>query len=325
MPDGEERLKRLMYLSELRNRSLRPLDKRGPVSYDRVLFLNDVFFDPVDALQLLFSTNLGPDGRAGYVATCALDFHDNPFKFYDLFATRDLEGYSMGVPFFPFFSSAGAAVSRHDILAQKDAVRVKSCWSGMAAFDAKYIQPQSSADHAGGDKIGYANVDPTDPRPASAPARFRAEPEIFFDACECCLLMADTLKVAQGTTDISTDGGIYVNPYVRVAYSESVLWKLKYSRRIERLYSPLQWLVNSLAGMPTYNPHREVLEGQQFQEEVWRPDLQSPAGGDWEMRNRTARNGMYCGVREMQLITQGERSWESNWENVMIPDGRSLF
>ena len=52
----------------------------------------------------------------------------NPFKFYGTFASRDLEGYSMGLPIYPWFSSAGKAQSRQDVLDQKDAVRVRSCW-----------------------------------------------------------------------------------------------------------------------------------------------------------------------------------------------------
>src|SRR5450432_3306370 len=93
----------------------------------------------IDAAQLLFSTNIGSNGRSQFVAACALDY-TNPFKFYNLFVTRDLEGYSMGVPFYPILSNTGKAQSRSDILSQKDAVRVKSCWSGMIAMQAHYIQ-----------------------------------------------------------------------------------------------------------------------------------------------------------------------------------------
>ena len=87
-------------------------------------------FHPLDAAQLLFSTNVGRDGKAQYLAACGLDYN-NPFKFYDLFVTRDLEGYSMGLPFYPIFSNAGKAQSRSHMLSQSDAVPVKSCWSGM--------------------------------------------------------------------------------------------------------------------------------------------------------------------------------------------------
>ena len=47
---------------------------KNPEKYDKVLFLNDVVFDPVQALHLMFSTNGG-----NYKAACGMDFI-NPFK-----------------------------------------------------------------------------------------------------------------------------------------------------------------------------------------------------------------------------------------------------
>lgn len=102
MPDGSERTKRIAYLAEVRNRALRPLQTKEAVRYDKLLFLNDVVFDPIEAVQLLFSTNANEHGRSSYLAACAVDFI-NPFKFYDTFATRDAEGYSLGLPFSPGF------------------------------------------------------------------------------------------------------------------------------------------------------------------------------------------------------------------------------
>lgn len=88
----------------------------------------------------MFSTNVDKDGKARYHAACAADFI-NPFKYYDTFATRDHEGRRIGLPVFPWFTSAGKGDSRRDVLNQKDAVRVRSCWGGMAVFDAKWFQP----------------------------------------------------------------------------------------------------------------------------------------------------------------------------------------
>ncbi len=123
-------MKRIAFLAEVRNRALRPLEADPTTRYDKLLFINDVFFNPIDAVQLLFSTNVGSSGRAEYGAACAVDFI-NAFKFYDRFATRDFEGYTMGIPFFPWFTDAGEAVSRRDVLEGKDAVRVRACWGGM--------------------------------------------------------------------------------------------------------------------------------------------------------------------------------------------------
>ncbi|MCJ1411798.1 hypothetical protein MMC19_005890 [Ptychographa xylographoides] len=323
LQDGSVRHKRIPYLSEMRNRALRPLDRHSNRTYDKVLILNDVFFNPIDAAQLLFSTNIGEKGRPEYTAACAVDFI-NPFKFYDTYATRDLAGYSMGVPFYPWFSSAGQAQSRHDVLDQKDSVRVKSCWGGMVAFDAKYLQSNTKHIPAGFEDIGAHTISPYNPKPVSAPVRFRAEPEVYFDACECCLLHADVLRISSPSA-VAEDSGIYLNPFVRVAYSSSTLSWLSFTRRFERLYSIVQWIVNTLARMPTYNAHRAVEEGELFQEEVWVGSADGIGGGSWQVMNRTARNGLYCGVREMQILLKKDRKEDKNWMNTQIPRGRRLW
>ena len=323
LPDGSERHKRIPYLAEMRNRALRPLDKYSKKTYDKVLILNDVFFDPLDVAQLLFSTHIGPDGKADYLAACAVDFI-NPFKFYDTYATRDLEGYSMGVPFYPWFSTAGSSQSRQDVLNQKDAVRVKSCWGGMVVYDAKHLQSLSKELPDGFQDIGSHDISPSSPKPVTAPVRFRSEPEIFFDACECCLLHADVLRVAK-PGNVEDDTGIYLNPFVRVAYGPATLSWLRFTRRFERLYNIPHRIVSVLARLPTYNPHRAVEEGEQFDEEVWVSDATARSGGSWQITNRTARNGLYCGVREMQILLQKQRTEDKNWMNTPIPAGRRLW
>lgn len=320
LPDGTERMKRLSYLSEMRNRPLRPLDRfrtdTGIVEFDKVLFLNDVVFHTIDAAQLLFSTNVGDDGRAHYLSVCALDY-DKPYKFYDLYAQRDAEGYSNGVPIFPIFSTAGHAYSREDMLMQRDAVRVSGCWSGMVAMQAKYVQnlradlpTPTFAD------IGAHVVNPAQPTPVSAPVRFRYEPEIFFDACECCLFLADVSTAAR--KDNAKDQETFVNPYVRVAYEDSVLTWLHRVKRWERLFTIPQRIASYFAGLPRNNPYREVAEGEPFTEEVWKDD-------HWELVNRTGRNGMFCSVREMQLIIQEARTGDKNWKNFPMPPGQQLW
>ncbi|KAI5781267.1 cryptococcal mannosyltransferase 1-domain-containing protein [Geopyxis carbonaria] len=164
---GESYVKRIAYLAEVRNRALLPLLGDIPSlsawhqpaypPYARILFLNDVVFEPTELVHLLFSTH---GGR--YAAACGADFI-NPFKFYDTFATRDAAGFHIGVPFFPFFATpaARAAVRR-----ASDAVEVASCWGGAVAFNASYF-------------TGEAAV------------RFRSEPEPWWDASECCLVHAD--------------------------------------------------------------------------------------------------------------------------------------
>lgn len=322
LPDGSERMKRLSYLSEMRNRALRPLDRfrddSGVVPFDKVLFMNDVMFHTVDAAQLLFNTNLGEDGRTHYLSTCALDY-GNPFKFYDLYAQRDAEGYSNGVPIFPIFSTAGAGLSRADMLAQKDAVRVTGCWSGMVAMQAKYVQNlDASLPTPGFQDVGAHVIDPDHPHAIEAPVRFRHEPEVFVDACECCLFLADVSTAAR--KDAAPDQGVFVNPYVRVAYDDHTLRWLHRVKWWERLFVVPHRIVSSLAGLPRNNPYREVAEGDPFVEEVW-----SVAENRWELVNRTGRSGLFCAVREMQLINTEARTGDKNWADAAMPAGQQLW
>lgn len=320
MPDGTERMKRLSYLSEMRNRALRPLDRlrdgSGIVPFDKVLFMNDVVFHTVDAAQLLFSTNVGADGRTHYLSTCALDY-DNPFKFYDLYAQRDAEGFSNGVPIYPIFSTAGQGLSRADMLAQKDAVRVSGCWSGMVAMQARYVQNlDASLPTPKFQEIGAHVIDPAHPVPVEAPVRFRHEPEVFFDACECCLFLADVSTAAR--KDGAVDQGVFVNPYVRVAYDEWVLRWLHRAKWWERLFVVPHRIISWFSGLPRNNPYREVQEGEPFVEEIWREN-------HWELVNRTGRSGLFCAVREMQLIIEEARTGDKNWRNYPMPPGQHLW
>ncbi|KAL3475296.1 cryptococcal mannosyltransferase 1-domain-containing protein [Aspergillus californicus] len=232
-PEGTENIKRITYLAEARNRALQPLDK-SVVYFDKLLYLNDVAFNPVDALQLLFSTNINEHGKAQYRAACAVDFI-NPFKFYDTYATRDSEGYSMGLPFFPWFSDSGSGQSRKAVLSGTDAVPVRSCWGVMTAFDAQFLQKNIK----------------TEPEVAgkSLPARFRTlqDVNLFWDASECCLIHADIQPPLYTTDQITEITGIYINPF---------------------LFSFLHNAGNHLVGLPWYNPRREI-PGQRVEEAVF--------------------------------------------------------
>ncbi|ORY63897.1 cryptococcal mannosyltransferase 1-domain-containing protein [Pseudomassariella vexata] len=321
MPDGSDRVKRLSYLSEMRNRALRPIDTYDPDvgTFDKILFLNDVAFRPVDAMQLLFSTNLGLDGKTHYLSVCGLDYN-NPFLFYDLYAQRDAEGFSNGLPIFPIFSNAGHGISRAAMMAQSDAVPVTACWGGIVAMQAKYVQNMNqSLPDPDFQSIGSHVIDPASPRNVTSPVRFRYEPEIFFDACECCLFLADVAQVAR--KEDAKEVGTYVNPYVRVAYDESVLGWIPWVQRWERLFSVPQAILTYVLNLPTHNPHRTVEEQDGFMEEVW---VGKGDKGHWELVQREARNGLLCGVREMQLISEGVRGGDVNWENTVMPPGQTL-
>ncbi|KAL9006229.1 MAG: hypothetical protein Q9188_001001 [Gyalolechia gomerana] len=316
LPDGSERTKRIAYLAEMRNRALRPLDKPVRVKYDKLLFLNDIVFDPIEVIQLLFSTNADGNGKSSYLAACAVDFI-NPFKFYDTFATRDAEGHSMGVPFFPWFSNAGQGISRKDVLDGKDAVRVKSCWGGIAAFDASYFQANWTEE---GENLPSANTSLARATDSARPIRFRAESDLFWEASECCLVHADLQHASHRTLD-EEDVGIYINPYVRVAYGTRTLWWLGLTRRFEKLYSIPHNMINHLVGMPRSNPRRIEVGGKEFKERVWVDDKGLVAGGSFQEVSRMAESGGYCGFRTLQLIKDTVRKGEKNWETVPVPPG----
>ena len=315
VPTGERRMKRIAFLAEVRNRALRPLYLDPSIRYDKLLFINDVIFNPIDAANLLFSTNVNSEGRAQYDAACAVDFI-NPFKFYDTYATRDLEGFSMGIPFFPWFSNAGKSTSRQDVLAQKDAVRVRSCWGGMTAFDAKWFQ--GNGDLADSNVAGLQ----------LSPLHFRYEEDSFWDASECCLIQADLTYLHHGRNS-TTDTGIVTNPYVRVAYDLGTLRWLPYTRRVERLYPFIHNLLNHLAGLPYNNPRRLEQPGDEVVEQVWKYDenkgiLKSgatdgvPKGSYHEVR-RVATPGKFCGSRNLLVLVDNAKEGEKKWMNVPLP------
>jgi len=318
MPDGTTRTKRIAFLAELRNRALRPLDKfsgaDGLVKYDKVMFLNDVSFQPMEAVHLILNTNAGPDGRPRYLAACALDFA-HPWAMYDNYALRDAEGYAQYVNIFPFFNSKGRGESRAGIFAQTDAVRVKACWGGMMVVQGKYVQNLKEELPSPNFQSLQAHViEPDKPANIEAPVRFRYEPEPYYDACESCLFPADVAAVA--TRERADETGMYVNPYVRTAYTEAILNWLPKARRVERLMTPLFTLFTW--SMPNdVHPYRQVSEGDKFTEEMW-------DGENWQLKERRGRSGMFCGVREMQTLRRSQRKRGRNWWDTKMPPGQKL-
>lgn len=294
LPTGEKRVKRIAFLAEIRNKALEPLRKGGKAvvggkKWDKVLFINDVHFDAEGALRLLWGTNVNEaTGKAEYKAVCAADFVTS-WKYYDTFATRDAEGFSLGVPIFPWFSSEGEAVSRKDILQGKDAVRVKSCWGGMVAFDGRYFQADNDSEistpstSASQHKPATNKAGDTGIRIPSLPLTFRSEPEPFWDSSECCLIHADIMalpfyppKSPNHDTDISIaqvkeiyDMGIYMNPFVRVAYDTHSFKWMWLTKRFERAFALPQKIINYFASMPRFNYRRTEKEGQSIPDELW--------------------------------------------------------
>lgn len=199
----------------------------NPHLTSRVLFLNDVVFSPRELMHLLFSTRGG-----NYSAACGIDYI-NPFKYYDTFATRDPDGYPLGVPFFPYFATPGP---RAQILNTNPEINVSSCWGGVVAFNASVFT-----------------------RTSPSPIRFRAEKEPYWDASECCLVHAD----------IADPTHTFINPFIRCAYDRSTFDWLPFVRRVERTFSAPHRLVVWALGMPWAGTRRGEVEGAVVEERIW--------------------------------------------------------
>lgn len=376
LPTGEKRVKRIAFLAEVRNKALEPMlkGKGKKRKWDKVLFINDVYFEPQGALRLLWGTNVNERGESEYKAVCAADFVTS-WKYYDTFATRDAEGFSIGVPIFPWFSAEGEAATRKDLLAGKDAVRVKSCWGGMVAFDGRYFQNStpgewssiSASKHGKADNDKSENTANNGLGTPQLPLRFRSEPEPFWDSSECCLIHADIMSLPSfpgKTSDKSAsrggdkwDTGIYMNPYVRVAYDAGSFKHIWIAKRFERLFALPQRIINAFAHMPRFNYRRTEVEGRIVPDKLWisvNSDLteeenikaasnldfssgaekgahtkratlghvQSKAywaeQGYYASYNRTAKRGGYCGVRQLLVVKEGVlKEGEGNWDNLL--------
>jgi len=336
LPSGETRIKRIEQLAEVRNRALKPLqDGILDRTYDRVLFLNDVFFHPVDAARLLWGTNVNKEtGRAEYKAVCGADFITS-WKFYDTYATRDLEGYSMGVPIYPWFANEGDAISRKDVLLGKDAVRVKSCWGGIVAFDARYFQADKPTDGKGNNKKSTLSppqevsaIQKSQLSTPSLPLKFRSEQETFWDSSECCLIHADILSLppfpgtpASVLASPEYGTGIFMNPFVRVSYDAKTFRLIKYAKRFERLFALPQAVINHLAHMPHPNYRRLETAGEIVRDKVWVPFSSLGASTKNKPASTTKQLGdedtTWQGANSIGKRSEvEEEAWERSWADA---------
>lgn len=325
LPSGQKRTKRITYLAEIRNRAMRPF-YTAHRKFDKVLFLNDVVFAGRDAANLLFATGAeAPDFHTSYHAACAVDFI-NPVKFYDTFATRDLDGYGIGLPFFPWFSTAASGTSRKDVLLGTDSVRVKSCWGGMVAFGAHW----------------FSNSTSTKQSNSLSPLAFRAEEELFWDASESCLIHADLQALAQhANASMNTPErfgtGVFMNPLVRVAYSDSAFQWLGLTRRFERLYITAHRLATWLVRIPRENPRRLEDPGDEVKHREWNYNSGDTTRESWQEDDlnsrfsdqlhegcyreitRKAAPGGFCGSRKLLYLKQDRQPGERMWTGYPPP------
>ncbi|KAF2030340.1 hypothetical protein EK21DRAFT_100554 [Setomelanomma holmii] len=217
-PTGETELRRIPFLSSIRNHVFDPLEALTAQGehFDTILFLNDVVFTSEDVLRLL-------DTHGGdYAAACSLDFSKPP-AFYDTFALRDTSGHEAIMQTWPYFRSS---VSRHAVERGRP-VPVTSCWNGMVAM-------------------------PIQPFIAKPPLRFRGLPDslaqFHIEGSECCIIHSDN--------PISKSKPILLNPMVKVGYNGSAyeaihsdsavlsplqIWKAVWENRLRRWCTATWW------------------------------------------------------------------------------------
>ena len=143
-------------------------------------------------------------------------------------------------------------------------------------------------------------------------------------AHEECLIHAD---LANYTSTSNDDAGIYMNPYIRVAYSRRVLSWLPITQRFERLYPHIHTLINYIGQRPGSNPRRLEQPGDEVVDRVWRWDEISLSNnsslleGAFEDVKRVAAPGQFCGGRKLLVINEHPAPGESHWGSVDVPAG----
>ena len=171
-------IRRIVTLAHVRNQALAPLfehnNNGSSSSYDRIVYLNDIIFRLDDVVKLL-NTNGGD-----FDAACGLDFFG---RFYDVFATREIDGRWVGSGDYPYFADK----TSQTLLRHGQPVPVYSCWNGMAVFAA-----QPFINH----HLQFRAILPKEPQPP-------------VEASECCLIFTDLREVQK-------DARVFINPQVKV-------------------------------------------------------------------------------------------------------------
>lgn len=170
-------VRRIPRLANIRNKALEPFE---PGKYDRLLFLNDISFRVEDAIELI-NTNQGD-----YDAACGMDFFG---QFYDVFATREVDGGWVGSGDYPYFADEAS----RDLLVAGKPVPVYSCWNGMVVFRTEPFEKQQE------EKLAFRAILPDEPDPP-------------MEASECCLIFTDLRRLKHDTR-------VYINPQVKVSSS----------------------------------------------------------------------------------------------------------
>ncbi|KAJ9145224.1 Polysaccharide export protein [Coniochaeta hoffmannii] len=266
--EGHYDLRRIPYLAKVRNQALEPLtllEKRHGRRFDKVLWLNDVAFDVEDFATLLHTRG----GR--YAAACGMDFKTYPY-YYDTFALRDEQGMKTASYYWPWFISPAARGAAR----RGEPVRVESCWNGVVLFDSA-------------------------PFYAEPPLRFRgiddSLADLHLEGSECCLVHADNVLSRD------PEGGVWLNPNVRVGYSVAAYRAVKGGRFPGPWAAIAGGWANRWGRFKGRIQHRLEMAEVKRRLEMWRS--RTPTG---EL-SRT-EPGVACLINEMQIM------WQNGWKHL---------
>ncbi|KAJ2549169.1 hypothetical protein EV175_004547 [Coemansia sp. RSA 1933] len=167
-------------MAELRNRAMEPLYRNETAAFDKVVFVNDVFFCAPDVLELIYQT----DKQNAHMA-CAEDFviKHGSLAFYDTWVARDMLGQAFKTRQRNIADDSEALVGQ----IHGRPFQVQCCWNGMAVIDAQVF-------------AGNRGI------------RFRRGADGECSASECSLLCNDMWRCGFGR--------LVVVPRVKVSYEK---------------------------------------------------------------------------------------------------------
>ncbi|KAJ2354127.1 hypothetical protein IWW50_000831 [Coemansia erecta] len=126
---------RIEYMAAIRNRALEPLYSSN--TYDRVVFINDVYFCLPDLLELLHQAQFHDTHLA-----CAEDFdtRHGALEFYDTWVSRDMLGQAFKNRYQNIAADGMALVGQ----LRNRPFQAQCCWNGMAVLDARVFSGASA-------------------------------------------------------------------------------------------------------------------------------------------------------------------------------------
>jgi hypothetical protein len=116
-----------------------------------------------------------------------------------------------------------------------------------------------------------------------------------------------------------SETGIYIKPFVRVAYETHTLSWLWTTRRFEKLYSIIHNIGNQLVGLPWFNLRREEVPRQIVQDTVYIPGKNGSRTGSFQAVERIARHDGFCGRPGLQVIVPREGGGGKGWKTIPMP------